>query len=220
MKNTAAFSRRDLLKSGGALIVSFAFRADLSAQAPAQAAPPDDVDSFLAIHTDGRATLFTSRVDVGTGIQMAYQQIAAEELGIPVERFSVVEGDTAVSPDHGGTGGSSGIPRGGADIRRAAATARRALLEMGAKQLNRPASELAIAGAEVRPASGGDGVSIARLIGGKRFNLKVDPNAPLGIPRTTRWSANLSCAPIFRPRQPAGTCLSRTSPCLACYTDA
>ena len=182
MKNRTAFSRRDLLKSGGALIVSFAFRADLPAQAPAQAAPPADIDSFLAIHIDGRVTIFTSRVDVGTGIQMAYQQIAAEELGIPIERFSVVEGDTAVSPDHGGTGGSSGIPRGGADIRRAAATARHALLEMGAKQLNRPASELAIAGGEVRPVSGGPGVPIARLIGGKRFSLKIDPNAPLKNP--------------------------------------
>jgi CO/xanthine dehydrogenase Mo-binding subunit len=163
VKNRTAFSRRDLLKSGGALIVSFAFRADVPAQAPAQAAPPADVDSFLAIHIDGRVTIFTSRVDVGTGIQMAYQQIAAEELGIPIERFSVVEGDTAVSPDHGGTGGSSGIPRGGADIRRAAATARRALLEMGAKQLNRPASELAIAGAEVRPVSGGSVESVVAL---------------------------------------------------------
>ena len=36
----ASFSRRDLLKSGGALIVSFAFGADLPAQGPAQAAPP------------------------------------------------------------------------------------------------------------------------------------------------------------------------------------
>src|ERR1035438_3606929 len=53
---------------------------------------------------------------------------------------------------------------------------------MGAKQLNRPVAELTIAGAEVRPLSGGPGVPIAQLIGGKRFSLKVDPNAPLKNP--------------------------------------
>ena len=112
----------------------------------------------------------------------AYRQIAAEELGIPVDRFNVIEGDTGTTPDHGGTGGSSGVPRGGADIRRAAATARWALLEMGAKQLSRPASELMIADAAIRPVSGGSGVAIAMLIGGKRFAIRVNPNALLKDP--------------------------------------
>ena len=185
MKDSTAFSRREVLKSAGVLIVSFAFS---PAHAPAQngrggtPAAAADLDSFLAIHPDGKVTIFTSHVDVGTGIMTAYRQIAAEELGIPAERFNVIEGDTGTTPDHGGTGGSSGVPRGGADIRRAAATARRALLEMGAKQLGRPASELTIGDAEVRPASGGSGVGIAALIGGKRFAIKVDPNAPVKNP--------------------------------------
>ena len=169
-------TRRELLQAGGAMIVSFAWRA------AAQNGAAADLDSFLAIHPDGKVTLFTSHVDVGTGILTAYRQIAAEELGIPVALITVVEGDTATTPDHGGTGGSSGVPRGGADIRRVAATARRALLEMGARQLNRPARELTIVNAEVKPANGGEGVAIATLIGGKRFELKVDPAAPLKNP--------------------------------------
>ncbi len=36
-------------------------------------------------------------------------QMAAEELGIPVERVALVEGDTALTPDQGGTGGSTGF---------------------------------------------------------------------------------------------------------------
>ena len=127
-------TRRELLQAGGAMIVSFAWRA------AAQNGAAADLDSFLAIHPDGKVTLFTSHVDVGTGILTAYRQIAAEELGIPADRFTAVEGDTANTPDHGGTGGSSGVPRGGADIRRVAATARRARLEMGARQLKRPAN--------------------------------------------------------------------------------
>ena len=183
------FSRRALLKSGGALVVSFGLGASSRVLAQNQGgapgrgtAAPLDLDSFLAIHADGKVTIFTSRIDPGTGLTAVYRQLAAEELGIPVERFTVVQGDTSVVPDHGGTGGSSGVPRGGADIRRAAATARRALLEMGARQLNRQPSELVLSGGEVRPAGGGQGIAIASLIGAKHFDLKVDPTAPLKNP--------------------------------------
>jgi CO/xanthine dehydrogenase Mo-binding subunit len=185
--NTHNLSRRALLQSGGALIVSFALGDPTPARGQGRAASPGrggplPLDSFLAIHPDGSVTLSTSRIDPGTGLTAVYRQLAAEELGIPVERFTVVQGDTAATPDHGGTGGSSGVPRGGADIRRAAATARQALFAMGAEKLNRKVSELTLAGGDVRPLSGGPSVSIASLIGGKHFDLKVDPAAPLKSP--------------------------------------
>src|SRR5580692_2478603 len=100
MKSTTpALSRRSLFKSGGALVVSFSFGSVLPKYLLAQNAPasggtrtvPRELDSFLAVHEDGTATIFTSHVDVGTGITTAYRQIAAEELGIPVERFTVVQ---------------------------------------------------------------------------------------------------------------------------------
>jgi CO/xanthine dehydrogenase Mo-binding subunit len=195
MDNLTLLSRRTLLKAGGALIVSFTVSAALSRRGFAQGGPPSgpgggppqapaDVDNFLAIQADGSVTIFTSHVDVGTGLNTVFRQTAAEELGIPVERFTVIEGDTATTPDHGGTGGSSGVPRGASDIRRMAATARQALLDLGAAQLNRPASELTVTNGEVRPASGGPGIGVGTLIGGKRFSLKVNPNAPLKDPRT------------------------------------
>ena len=89
----------------------------------------------------------------------------------PGRPFTVLEGDTALVPDHGGTGGSSGIPRGAADIRKVAATAHLALLDLGAKQLNRPASELTIEGGEVTH-PGGQRMAVAALVAGKRLNLK------------------------------------------------
>ncbi|HEY2017461.1 MAG TPA: molybdopterin cofactor-binding domain-containing protein [Bryobacteraceae bacterium] len=194
METTRSLTRRGLLKSGGALIVSFALGATLPKKSIAQAASPQggrggpaaapEVDSFLAIHADGSVTIFTSKVDIGTGLATAYRQVAAEELGIPVERFTVIEGDTATTPNHGGTGGSSGIPRGAADIRLAAATARQGLLDLGAKQLNRPASGLTLVAGEVRPLQGGPGLSVATLIGGKRFSLKVNQQAVLKDPAT------------------------------------
>lgn len=178
----ATLSRRGLFQiAGGALIVRFAF--GQTGAASSKPLDPTEVDSFLAIHADGRVTIYTSKVDVGTGLATAFRQTAAEELGIPVERFTVIEGDTALTPDHGGTGGSSGIPRGAADIRRVAATARQALLDLGAKQLKTPGGELTIAGGYVTHSSGRR-VTIASLIGDKRLGVKVNPNAPLKSPAT------------------------------------
>src|ERR1700730_3910674 len=158
METINTLSRRGLLKmAGGALVVRFAF-GQTGAASP-RSLDPAEVDSFLAIHSDGSVTIYTSKVDVGTGLATAFRQTAAEELGIPVERFTVIEGDTALTPNHGGTGGSSGVPRGAADIRRVAATARQALLDLGARQLNRPASELTITEGQVRPVSGSPGIA-------------------------------------------------------------
>ena len=202
MNPITSLSRRGLLKmAGGAIVVRFSF--GQTSGASSRPLDPSEVDSFLAIHADGSVTIYTSKVDVGTGLATAFRQTAAEELGIPVERFTVIEGDTALVPDHGGTGGSSGIPRGAADIRRAAATARQTLLDLGAKQLNRPLSELSIAGGDVIHASG-QKVAIAALIGDKRFGLKLDPNAPLKNPSTYTVVGK----PILRADVP-GKCTAR-----------
>ena len=191
MQTMQAFSRRGLLKSGGALIVNFALTSLIPKQAFAQNGagpnekPVSQVDSFLAIHEDGSVTIFTSHVDIGTGIATVFRQVAAEELGIPVERFTVVEGDTATTPNHGGTGGSSGVPRGAADIRLAAATARAALLNLAATRLSRPVSALTIEAGVVRPINGdAPGIPAAALIGGKHFSLQIDRNATLKNPAT------------------------------------
>src|SRR5262249_20425288 len=163
---------------GGALMVSFVFSVDgrrtagQTTSASVNAGRPLDsseVDGLLAIHADGSVTLYTSKVDVGTGVRIAFAQMAAEELGVSAARITVVEGDTGLCPDQGGTGGSTGLTRGGTEIRAAAATARRALLDLGAARLNRPVGELTIVDGEVRPSSGNAGVSIGALVGDKRF---------------------------------------------------
>src|SRR5215469_12654717 len=203
----AQISRRALLQAGGALVVRFApftvgspGRAQ-SADGQPKPLDPKEVDSFLAVHADGSVTVYTGKVDVGTGLRIAVRQMASEELGIPVERIKLVEGDTGLSPDQGGTGGSTGLTRGGSEVRQAAATARQTLLRMGAERLNRPAEELTISAGEVRPIGGGTGVSIAGLIGDRRFSMKVDAKAPLQDPRQYRVVGK----PLARPDVP-GKC--------------
>src|SRR5271169_3983965 len=96
METMTSLSRRGVLKmAAGSLVVCFAF--GQRGGDPLKPLDPSEVDSFLAIHADGSVTIYTSKVDVGTGLTTAFRQTAAEELGIPVERFTVIEGDTAHS---------------------------------------------------------------------------------------------------------------------------
>ena len=48
-----------------------------------------------SINADGSVTVYTSKVDVGTGMRIAIAQMAAEELGVDAARITVVDGDTA-----------------------------------------------------------------------------------------------------------------------------
>src|SRR5262245_52460133 len=203
-------SRREILKAGGAVVVSlsaeaFAPRWARSQRPAGNGSEPgkpldiSEVDSFLALHRDGTVTVYTGKVDIGTGLRVAVAQMAAEELGIAADRITLVDGDTGLCPDQGGTGGSTGLTRGGADVRQAAATARQALLALAATRLNRPAAELTIAGGDVRPSAGGPGVSIGSLIGDRRMAIKVDPKAPLRAPATYTTVGQ----PVARPDVPA-----------------
>src|SRR5438093_2306172 len=211
MHAITVMSRRDLLRTGGALVVSFICGAALPHRSLAQASgagadlgkPLDlkEVDSFLAVHADGSVTIYTSKVDVGTGLRTAMSQMVAEELGVAVERIAVVEGDTALTPDQGGTGGSTGIPRGAVEVRQAAATARQAILKLGAERLGRQAAELTLADGQVRPITGGPSIGLGALVGGKRLALKVDSQAPLQDP--TRYP--VVGKPLRRPDVP-GKC--------------
>ncbi|HEX4993880.1 MAG TPA: molybdopterin cofactor-binding domain-containing protein [Methylomirabilota bacterium] len=184
----ARISRRGFLAAGGVLVVGLGL--DGLGRAGAQSIPdadrflgkslaPDAVDSFLAVHRDGTVTAFVGRVDLGTGGRIAMRQLVGEELDIPLERIAMIEGDTALTPNQGGTGGSYGIARGGSQLRWAAATARQALLALAAQRLGRPAGDLEVADGVVRAKDGSGSVSYGELIGDRAFNLKVDAAAPL-----------------------------------------
>ena len=126
-------TRRTFLKAGGAVVVAMGLGPGRTGRVTAQAGAAADrflgktvatdaVDGFLAIHADGTVTLFSGKVDLGTGARAALRQMAAEELDVPLDRITMIEGDTALTPDQGATAGSYGVARGGMQIRRAAAT--------------------------------------------------------------------------------------------------
>jgi len=194
------------MSAAGALIVGFSLHGVAAAQrlpaadkALGKTVGKDEVDGFLLINADDSVTLYCGKVDLGQGLRIAIRQMAAEELGCAVDRIAMVEGDTALTPDQGPTAGSSGVMRGGVEIRQAAATAREALLGLAAERLGKPRTELEAAGNEVRPRMGGAGIRFGALVGDRRLNLKVDPKAPLKDPA----SYTVVGKPLPRPDTPA-----------------
>ena len=181
MSHASLASRREVLK-GGALVVSFSWLGlpvgSVSQSAPEAGKPLalNEVDTFLSIDAKGLVTVFSGKVDLGTGVRTALTQIAADELDVPLNSVTIVQGDTALTPDQGPTFGSLSIQIGGTQIRNAAAAVRHALLELARVKLGVTLGDMTVQDGIV--SGGGKSVSFGELIGGKSFSLTVDHKAP------------------------------------------
>ena len=102
------FSRRDLLKGGGALMVGFSIRgaAARPVRRAARGTSPvrrmrRQVDSWIAIHADNTATIYFGKVELGQGNTTGMLQIAGEELDLDMSQLIAVRVDTNVTPNQG-----------------------------------------------------------------------------------------------------------------------
>ena len=179
--------RRQVLLAGGALVVSLAAAATAADGALAPGAArrpplaPDELDSWLAVLPDNSVVAYFGKVDVGLAIQVAIAQIVAEELDVAWDRVRVVMGDTAQTINQGGASGSTGLEFGGLTMRNAAARARRVLLTLAARRLERPLETLEVTDGLV--AVRGDErltVRYGELIGGRYFHIHLHWNGQLG----------------------------------------
>lgn len=182
--------RRDLLKAGGTLVVGFAFMPGLHAQTKTPVAGPPDpeqIDSWIAIHSDNTATVYISFAELGQGCSTALLQVAAEELDLGMDQVSTVGLDTHVTPNQGGTYSSQAMRRGGPQVQRAAAEARQALLALAAERLSLPVSSLRVESGIVS-GSGDDNAftTYGELIGDQNFKLAFTGTAPLKDPASYR----------------------------------
>jgi aldehyde oxidoreductase len=60
----------------------------------------------IGLKRDGRIALHQGAVDIGQGSNTIVTQICADALGAPIERFDLLSGDTAITPDCGKTSAS------------------------------------------------------------------------------------------------------------------
>jgi CO/xanthine dehydrogenase Mo-binding subunit len=90
--------------------------------------------AWIRLGSDGRVQVVTAMQDIGTGTRTAMAQIAAEELGIPVDRVQVSLGDSDRGPYASISAGSSTVPSMGPAVRSAAADVKRQLIEIAAQR--------------------------------------------------------------------------------------
>ena len=93
--------------------------------------------AWVRVGSDARVAVVTAMQDIGTGTATAMAQIAAEELGLPMDHVEVSLGDTARGPYATISAGSSTIPSMGPAVRSAAADAARQILEIAAQRHER-----------------------------------------------------------------------------------
>ncbi len=190
MEKATGFSRRAILKAGGALVVSVGMPIELEtmlgianafAQGSRPPLAPDQLSSYIAINADGSVSAFLGKIDMGQGLFVAIGQMIAEELEVPLGSVKMIMGDTATSVNLGGATGSTGIQIGGRQMRMAAAEARRVLVDMAAEKLGAPADTLTVSNGVVHAKTDvANKVSYAELIGGRYFNVQLDWNKEIG----------------------------------------
>jgi nicotinate dehydrogenase subunit B len=138
----------------------------------------DTVDSWLEIDASGNITVYSGKVELGTGLRTALTQIVAEELDVPFARITMIMGDTARTPDQCTTAGSKSIQVAGPVLRQAAAEARLILLTRASERLGVPADDLQVKEGVVSTLGGEDrSVPYGELVA-EPFEREVTGEAP------------------------------------------
>ena len=150
------------------------------ALAQSSGVPGDQLDSWIAIGEDGRVSVYTGKCEIGQGLYTAQLQLIAEELIVSPDRITLIQCDTARTPDQGTTSGSQSHPSNFNDrnLALAGATAREELLRMAAARLRVPVEQLDMDNGVIRPRNDpGRSTDYGELVAGNNFELPLDGRA-------------------------------------------
>ncbi|MGC1483449.1 MAG: molybdopterin cofactor-binding domain-containing protein [Candidatus Acidiferrum sp.] len=180
----ATLSRRQFVKTGGALVVGVTVVGSQLLEAnPAKAAAfknsldPTLPNSWIEIHPDSTILIRTGKSDFGQGTTFtAYRQIVADELSVTFEAITtVVAGDTDRTPD--GSGAFDFLGRGTPNIRKAAAYTYQALLDLASERLGVPKEQLSVNDGVV--SGGGKTISYGDLVKDQQLKLLIPVSGDL-----------------------------------------
>ncbi len=180
-------SRRKFLQNVGYISVSFslfggcigkadpamASRVDYLGNLPGVMKQANKVNSWLEVLGDGRVRVLSGKVELGQGIQVAIQMVAAEELDMDLEKVEVHLAETGVTPNEGYTSGSASIKNSAMSVRYAAATARGELLRLASTKLNVPMESLTLFNGVIRSTANKKSVTFQELLKGAQIETEV-----------------------------------------------
>ncbi len=133
----------------------------------------EHTNAYIKLNEDGSADLIASCVEMGQGLLTTLCQIAAEELGLRLEDIRIFNGDTSVTGYDVGQHASRSIHGTGEAVRRAAAEARKQLLERAAKMLGVSSDGLQVKDRWISLKDDGKkGISVAEVCNNAIHNLE------------------------------------------------
>lgn len=110
----------------------------------------------IGVQADGSVSVYVETLDQGQGHRTSYAQLVADQLGIPIEKVKIEQGDSATSPYGWGTSGSRSLAQGGsasfAAAEKVADKARKIaahLLEAAEADIELSGSKATVAGTDV-----------------------------------------------------------------------
>lgn len=123
----------------------------------------DMAAATLVMQDDGSFRLLVGATDLGTGSDTILAQIAAEELGVPVDRVLVYSSDTDFTPFDTGAYASSTTYVSGNAVLRAAQEVHRQILAVAAEALEERAADLELAAGAVQSRKTGKRLSLSEI---------------------------------------------------------
>ena len=98
----------------------------------------------VEVHDDGTATMYAGTLSHGQGHQTAYAMLVSDQTGIPVDKITLVDGDTDRVRTGGGTGGSKSLQLGGSAVHGATEVMVFKAKELAAKLLEADAADIVV----------------------------------------------------------------------------
>ncbi len=105
--------------------------------------------AIIKLNVDGTADLSTATIDIGSGQTTTLSQIAAQELGLPVESIRLSYADTQTTPFDAPSHASRVTYSSGNAVKAAAGAAKKRLCAIAATLLKESADNLEVAGGKV-----------------------------------------------------------------------
>ncbi|MBB2931401.1 xanthine dehydrogenase family protein molybdopterin-binding subunit [Paraburkholderia silvatlantica] len=143
------------------------------------------LDAWIKITPAGKVTVFTGKVELGTGVRTALLQVAAEELDMAPSLIRFLTADTGASPDEGLTAGSHTMADSGSALLNAAAQVRGLLVGAAAKHFGVDPGTLSANDAVIRTQDGRT-MNYGEAVGLVDLHRNATPNSPLKDPKTFR----------------------------------
>ena len=191
------FTRRAFLKScaSGLAVLWLVDPRELRAQAETGGAVrggrrgggqrPRELAAWLHLAADGTVTVFSGKAEVGQNVRTMLTQAVAEELPTALTAITIVLADTSLVPWDGGTAGSRSTPDMVPQLRRVAATAREALLDLAAKHWGVDRAALTAADGKILHTTTRRSIGYGELTKGERLVLNVAE--AMGLKPATAW---------------------------------